>query len=83
MEITARLENWTLDRDHYILWGNINEDIKDRWCDGTYIHTSGIMNCVSSTENEILPDDLHEGCLVYTYNSIYLLGKKLEVHKQN
>jgi hypothetical protein len=67
-EITSRLENWIREQvtnKEFILWGNVFDDMQSRWPDNTIIHTSGIYNC-----------KLHEGSVVRTRNSTYLLGKE-------
>lgn len=70
-----RLENWSLDPyKRHILWGNVYSDNeKNRFKDGDYIHTSTIM----------LPpiEELKEGSIVATLNSVYLLGKELQLHE--
>lgn len=62
----ARLENWVL------FYGKINGDIyddtKNRFVDGTNVTTSTINNC------EIIA----EGQIIETRNSVYLLGKHHE-----
>lgn len=63
--ITGRLENWVWD-ERGIYWGNIYEDSRGRFNDGTWIHTSLVKK---EKKNRI------EGDLVKTLNSIYILGK--------
>lgn len=67
-EITGRLENWYVSQvteKELVVNGNIYNDIRNRWEDGTHIHTSGVKNSW-----------FEEGDLIDTRNSIYLLGKK-------
>lgn len=67
MEITATLENWSVQRlneKEFIIWGEIYGDIKNRFSQGKLVHTSPILN-----------QDIAEGCVVRTRNSIYKLGK--------
>lgn len=69
MEITARLENWVRDPIFRIIWGNVYDDSRGRFPDGTLIHTSDID--VKELSNA------SEGECVDTLNSRYLLGKPL------
>lgn len=73
-QVTATLENWTPqvyeNRDEYVIWGHIEGDSRERWPDGTYIHTSGIH-----TKNHN-PDSLKEGDVIHTRNSTYKLGRR-------
>jgi hypothetical protein len=57
------LKNWELKRvgDVVVAWGNIYNDVKGRFKDGTYIHTSRIVVA-----------DLERG-LIQTKNSVYKL----------
>lgn len=64
---TARLENWSYDASLNVFWGNIYDDVRERWWDGAYIHTS---HCPEP--------DAKEGDVVVTLNSTYLLGKRYE-----
>ena len=76
MQVTARLENWTVDNKSGCLIGEIHEDTENRgWPDGTRIKTSKMqpMSMQSSTPKE--------GVVIFTMNSSYLLGKKLESKK--
>ena len=69
VEVTGRLENWnrsaTIGGHTFLIWGDIYDDVHERWVDGTPIHTSGIV------EREV-----KEGDIVETLNSTYLLGKE-------
>ena len=69
-EITGRLEDWYAYHycgTHMVLWGRVFDDIKERFQDGLMIHTSAIeCDDVSS---------FHEGDVVTTLNSTYLLGR--------
>lgn len=66
-EVTGRLEYWLPD-DRGIIWGNLFDDVRKRWHDGQWIHTS----LITSHPNH----DFKEGDIVTTLNSKYLLGKK-------
>ena len=57
------LKNWELKRvgDAVVAWGKIYNDVKGRFKDGTYIHTSRIFVA-----------DLERG-LIQTKNSVYKL----------
>lgn len=68
--VTARLENWSIDPCYEMLWGNINDDVYERWPNGKFIHTSYIKG--------VRDMELKEGDEVVTRNSTYLLGKPLE-----
>jgi len=72
-KVTGRLENWHVSMPivtgEVMIWGDVYEDIRNRFNDGTYIHTSG---CESKK--------YVEGDVVTTRNSTYLLGKKLELN---
>lgn len=68
--VTATLEQWYPDKYYRILWGNIKDDVRSRWADGTKIHTSFIPDTDLRT--------LKEGDLVVTLNSVYLLGGRYE-----
>jgi hypothetical protein len=73
VEITGTLENWRvkfINDEEMIIWGNLNGDIHKRWREGQYIHTSGIA-----------VRGVKEGDVVTTRNSVYKLGKKLEVRE--
>jgi hypothetical protein len=41
-EITGTLENWTYDSFGNVVWGNVYNDIHNRFLDGSWIHTSDI-----------------------------------------
>lgn len=68
-EITGRLENWSYDLMYNVIWGNIYEDARDRFVDGTHIHTSDIPG------GRKYNSTFSEGDLIKTLNSTYLLGK--------
>ena len=70
-EITGTLENWYVDIifDKFIINGDIYKDNKNRWPDGTFIHTSSV---ISPSKEEC-----KEGIAITTKHSTYLLGKKL------
>lgn len=61
---TARLESWIYDSQRKIFWGYIYDDVRKRFRDGTYIHTSF---CPSP--------QARGGDTISTLNSTYLLGK--------
>jgi len=61
---TGRLENWSYALNK--LHGDIYDDTKERFTNGTMITTSTIQN----------PLDLKEGAYARTRNSVYLLGKE-------
>jgi len=66
--ITGRIENWSRDqctKKEFVIVGALYEDRYGRWIDGTFIHTSGILNRACK-----------EGDVVETRNSKYLLGKE-------
>ena len=72
-EITGTLENWSRYEGLALcLRGNLYEDSKERWQEGTFIRTSMLA-----------PQDqeLYEGAIITTRNSIYKLGKPLEITK--
>lgn len=62
-EYTAKLDNWVYDHFHKVFWGNVIDDKRDRFINGTWIHTS---HC--------LEHEAKEGDIVHTLNSSYLLG---------
>lgn len=68
--ITGTLENWRYSTLDNIVWGNIDYDVKGRFPDGTYIHTSYLPKYENWE-----PFDCKQGDLIYTRNSIYRLGK--------
>ena len=68
--ITGTLENWYTDVYHNVLWGNLYEDIHNRWPDGQHIHTSDIQDLAKA--------DLKKGDKVVTRNSVYRLGNPLK-----
>ena len=68
--ITGRLESWYTGMeigDEFIIWGDIYDDVNNRFGNGLHIHTSGIKK-----------RDVKEGDIVETRNSRYVLGKKYE-----
>lgn len=64
-KITAQLEDWWYDQFFHVYWGHIYGDRKNRFRDGTRIHTSSVK-----------PKERHkrEGDIIETLNSRYLLG---------
>ena len=81
MNVTGRLEDWYIagsisdweDASKYIgfIWGTIYDDAKNRFPDGSIIHTSAIW------KNKL--ENLKEGDIVETQFSSYLLGKPFSV----
>jgi len=65
-KVTGRLEGWVV--QYGVVWGHVYEDIRGRFSDGMWIHTSALL---SPREK-----DLREGVVAITRNSSYLLGKK-------
>jgi hypothetical protein len=41
-EITGTIENWWYDSMNHVIWDNVFGDIRGRFPDGTYIHTSNL-----------------------------------------
>lgn len=71
-EITGYLENWRYDVMNHVIWGNLVGDIRKRWPEGSYIHTSNLR--ISKADAKQLAD----GDTVNTLNSTYVLGSKKE-----
>lgn len=69
-EVTGRLESWYYDHALRVYYGHIYDDVKKRWWDGAFIHTS---HCPYPNKKE--------GDIIETRNSTYLLGKPLEMEK--
>ena len=71
-EVTGRLEFWHVSvpaiTGEVMVWGDVYDDERGRFNNGTYIHTSGCEN-----------KEYKEGDVVVTRNSTYLLGEKLDV----
>ncbi len=66
-QLTGTIECWRKEQatdKEFIIRGYIYDDTQGRWRDGTWFHTSGIMNREVST-----------GDVVVTRNSVYKLGK--------
>lgn len=61
------LEKWWYDHLNHVVWGFIYSDRKERFYDGTYIHTSNLS----------MPrdPDLVKGQEIKTRNSTYILGE--------
>lgn len=68
-EPTATLREWWYDVANHVIWGYIYYDRKERFCDGTHIHTSSLMMS-KETASKLKEDDT-----VMTRNSFYKLGK--------
>lgn len=66
-EITATLENWFVDPIFRVIWGDIQDDVRHRWRNGTRIHTSSIPDFGKKK--------FRRGMVVQTLNSHYKLGK--------
>lgn len=71
-EITGRLENWYYDKFFHCIWGNIIDDVRGRFTDGTRIHTSHIVSFKRSDEKI---NSLIKGDIIETLNSTYELGE--------
>ncbi len=69
-KITGYLENWYYDEMNHVIWGHLVGDIRKRWHDGAYIHTSNLRLSKDKAK------DLQDGDTVHTMNSIYILGSK-------
>jgi hypothetical protein len=67
-KITAELHNWERDPRN-IFWGDIHGDTKERWKNGTRIHTSLVLEKL----------DCGDFFLIQTLNSIYKLPKDKEL----
>lgn len=67
-EITGKLEQWWYDPTNHVFWGFIKEDVKKRFKDDSFIHTSNIRNSRKACA------DMKEGDVVHTLNSHYLLS---------
>lgn len=66
MQVTAILKDWKYDPSWKVYYGRIYGDTKERWPDGTKIHTSHVVS-----QHDC---DIHEGyTLVQTLNSVYAL----------
>lgn len=63
-EITGTLEDWWFDNSNTVYWGYVYGDIRNRFRDGSYIHTSRVIK-VDNEEN-----------VIHTLNSVYKLGAK-------
>ena len=78
-EVTGRLEDWVFDSYHRVIWGFCYGDVRGRFRDGTWIHTSMIPDFVKT------PDEFkrktRKGSRVKTLNSLYLLGSKRRQRK--
>ena len=70
-DITGRLENWVLAPwgEDSVVWGNLYDDSKERFSDGTFIHTS-------SVESIVLIENVK---YVQTRYSRYALGEQAPV----
>ncbi len=64
MSYTARVENWVVEGGR--VHGVVYDDRKQRFEDGTYIHTSPLLLIGRPTE----------GAIMETENSRYLLGRR-------
>ncbi len=72
-EITGTLENWKYDPLLHVIWGNCYGDIRSRFVDGTYIHTSHIT---TNHRKGFKDNPPNEGDIIHTLNSYYKLGTK-------
>lgn len=62
----AKLDNWSVQRitgSLVIIWGDVENDLLDRFGDGERIHTSAVKS-----------REFKEGDVVKTLNNSYLLG---------
>lgn len=71
--VTGVIEQWIFSEG--MIFGRVFGDVKRRFPDGSYIHTSTVLE--SSTK------ELQEGSIVETLNSIYRLGKPMMEPKLN
>lgn len=63
MKITAELRNWHYNEGWNVFTGDIYDDTKGRWEDGTHIHTSTVVERIDDGERE----------LIVTRNSVYVI----------
>lgn len=73
--ITGHLEGWSVEqvnKQAYILWGFLYNDVVKRWPDGTMIHTSLIRS------RDYPVSKLKKGSVVKTLNSTYELGDRIK-----
>lgn len=71
--LVGQLEEWQFSGG--VVWGKIYGDRKNRFPDGSYIHTSLVLEC--STRQ------MKEGSIIETRNSIYRLGKPAVEEKED
>lgn len=72
MKITAELRRWRYLPKSKILWGNVFNDTRERFLDGSLIHTSTVI--------EIFSHPSRKGYKVArTLNSYYLLNEEEEI----
>ena len=71
MKATASIDNWSYDPVFNVIWGYIKGDVKKRFSDGTYIHTSNLMTS----------GPFFKGKVVRTLNSFYILNEPSESKK--
>lgn len=45
IEVTGKLLNAQWDIYRKCVWGNLIDDVRDRWPEGTYVHTSKVVSC--------------------------------------
>lgn len=64
--ITGTLRNWMPDHGAPIVWGEIYDDVKERWADGTMIHTSAVLDHLET----------EDAYYIFTINSVYKLPKE-------
>mgnify|MGYP000344747418 CR=1 FL=1 len=62
--LTGKLRNWFYDPTKNIVWGNIYDDSRSRFPDGTWVHTSDVTTPL---------EDIKQGEIIHTMNSHYLL----------
>lgn len=72
MKITAELRQWKYLPKSKIIWGQVFDDVRGRWNDGSRIHTSSVQ--------EIIAHPTKSGYKVArTLNSYYLLNVEEEI----
>lgn len=69
--VTGTLEGWFVDsttfKGYNVLRGHLINDIRKRWYEGCVIRTSAVQTKL---------EDIKEGAIIETENSLYLLGKE-------
>lgn len=67
-QITADLKDWVFHRNRYggYYWGDVYNDVKERWPDGRRIHTSQVVKT----------EERNDCIIVITLNSVYRLWRE-------